>query len=438
MRHGASRTNTILWVLLVLCVLASAGSLTAYLVLRQGEARNNLDQPMTAWAPVQAAAPRLALRTLAGEPDGAVIDRALAEGETETALVVLAHSVTLSDRNRGGALLRVAAAFAEEEKDDLARALYQTAGELAVLSPDLADWSRAELFMQTGLGLLDLRKPRDRKDAQALFDQARVVIQTSTEMKLAQKQQMAAQLRQAYGRAGMKEADVNALFDSAQADEGRADATGLTMPLGATISMGQDESAEAAVAGDVAPAAVRQAQDVRRQAAQTLVTVLEKQAGAPRPALTADMANALADEEAALAQALQCETCSELLKAEWRTQWAALKWQAARGGFGVSLVTSWEDGLAGIEGEARQSWEALFLARRAEAERKLPAGVSAASLEFSLLRGQLLVGLLGLAPGYDMPAGAARLRELADQEPRDWMIETTGAGAATRFRLRAR
>ena len=431
MRRGPRRLTTILWILLALFITAGFGSLGAYLVLSRRSVSVPLAEPMPAWIASASVESRLALLGLAGWPDSAVIDRALIEGEPETALSVLAYSVTLSDRVRGGALLRVAAAYAERKDANMAGALYHKAETVAVLSPDLGDWSRAELLFQAGLGLLDLG---ERKEALALLEQAKLVTQVSAEMKPAQRQQMATRLSEALQRAGAKDTRVNVTTGSQGEEDGQLPAL-WTIPLGAVVG-GEGEGAADAPAAAL-PAGLRQAQEARRQKAEALVSVLELQAGPPKPALVADLANALLAEEAALASLAQCQDCSALSKAEVQLQWAMLKWRAAQQSFGLSLVTTWDTAGVGLAEPVSESWSALYALRRMQAEQAL-AGEDPVRLNFSLWRGQVLVGALGLSPQFDVAAGYDELLNVADQDPHDWVIQMSGAGKARHFTLQAR
>jgi hypothetical protein len=419
MRAGSRRAFAALIVIVIVLALAGAGFIGAYFYL-QGRGPRAPAGPLSDWVSATAVQPNLALWALAGWSDQSVIDRCLAEGQPDTALAVAAHSVRLTDRARAGALLRIAGAYASAQRAEWAASLYERAALIAALSPELADLTRAELFIQIGAGLIGLRRAQE---ARAMLDQAAILVRRSAELKPAQREQAARELTAAYRAAGDAQAQVT--LDSAPAAARSREE--LPAIAGATVVVDLD---------DARLESLRNVVQARQRQATSLAQALETKPTTQPADLIAGLNDALLAEDLAVLEAGRRPDLPAALKAEVTTAWATTQVWIARRGLGMSLAPAWEPAAAQLEADLAVAWRNLLDIRRQQAmDAAPPAGWLRSEIEVSLARGELLAGLLGLMPGYDIKAGVARLQAAqsggAGQAPA-WIVQAVGEGYQTR------
>lgn len=431
MQRDRKRSVLLLSVAAVLLALIGAGLIGAYAVLSKRAGGNSAapSGPMSEWVPVQAITERLALLTLAGWTDQAVIDRCLIEGEIDTAFSVLSGSVTLADRTRAGLLLRVAAGYTDQERRDLAGAIYQKVSVLAVLSSALSDLSRVELLVQAAVGLSESDRNEDAGD---VLEQAATLVGASTELKPAQREQLAASVQKARVSAGIKQGgDANMSRNLSDVQTGMSQSAVAAFPFEAFVNLDEE-----AISSD----SLRNIQAARRNAAQELIEFQEARPGEQPAALVAGLSDVLLAENARVAEDVGALPLPTLAQTEWLVQWTALKRQIAGGRTGISLAPEWELLLTELDDDSRAAWEQLFAARREVVASMHATDREQVALQGKLLGAELLAGELGLIPGYDLMAAAERL-QVAMTQLRDlgsaWWLDVSLVGESPRYGVRA-
>ena len=315
----------------VVLALAGLALLGAYFFLsRQPDAQSGWVDPVAA-AQNEAVAPDLAVLTLAGEPDERIIRAALDAGEVETAYVTLANSVLLPDNLRSGSWLLLASHY---QQRDPARAAvgYQAALDLAALGPALSDTARADLSLQAARGYAALGKPQIARLALA---QAENIARYSLVLLPAQRRTLLGQVIDAYQALG----DVSA----AAAIRARLDA--YAAGPGITVNAG-GQLLPTLRGGVVLPQPVAAALTARQQAAANLAARWLSAPSSTRETLAQALGQALKDEEVArdafYAGADQLALPDRLALLHDKLAWLGVKYRAALGGYGVSLVPEWE------------------------------------------------------------------------------------------------
>ena len=434
MQTDRRRSVLLLSVAAVVLALVGAGLIGAYGVLSK-----RLDGgiaappgPVREWTPVEAIDTQLALLTLAGWIDQAAVERGLAEGEPDTALSILVHSVTLRDRARAGLLLRLASTYSAQDRPDLGRGLYDRVGLVAILSPELSDLTRIELLVQSASGLTTLRQT---EDAVALLDQADVIVQESTELKPAQRQQLVKSVGAAYNAAGVeKNENAEALKRLDVVSTQPKPVAKSAIPLGAFISF-DSESVPSDSLDNVVTA--------RKDAASELIQALATQSGEGEwpVALVAGLADVLRAENDVVTKLAQDASLPEVTRAETMTQWLTTKSYVARGRLGFSPVPEWESAANEVDEDLGAAWDWLSESRREAVLSAVSSDWEGALLGVALARSEVLAGELGLIPGYDRIAGANRLLQaLAHAQSlgvgSGWVLDVSIDGNMPQFTIR--
>ena len=150
-----SRRTGLMWILLAaaaVLVVVAVVSVGLYLLLRQ-ESQGNVawQDPISGIMP-EAVSPDLALWPLAGALESETIDRAIEQGDLETAYAVLVFDLSLSDTRRIGRLELLGERFVGVDEGERAVLCFQQNYDIAVLSPGLSAPARAESFLSTGRG----------------------------------------------------------------------------------------------------------------------------------------------------------------------------------------------------------------------------------------------------------------------------------------------
>lgn len=431
MRASRARFIALLSISIVL-ILMGAGSIATYFALseRTENASPLLSRSMRDWVPAEAIHERVALGTLAGWPEPVVMDQALAEGEADTALCVAVHSLALADRERAGAFLRVAGAYAEQQRADLARALYRKVVAIAILSPALSDLTRAELLMEIAYGLVGLGH---RKEAVELLDQAGQLVEASTELKPAQREQLRESLQRAYQRAGAKRAIVAQKKQPSSIPAWpRISVAEPAIELNAVISLD---------IGAMSSERLRQAHTARQEAAARLIQFQQSRRGERPAALVAELKEALLAEDAAIEELKREADLPAIEKISLELHWLAVKSQVARRMFGLSLVPEWEAQAGEIDAAWRSTWDAFLVLRQDIVLQAADSSVAQAELQLELAMAEVLAGELGLIPGYPLAQGLERLQQAIELRQREaparpWTPAITMEDAAVRVTIR--
>lgn len=403
MKRDGKRLVTILTIAVVLLFLSGVGSIAAYLVLSHGGERP-FQVPvgsMTHWVPAGAVDDLLALQTLAGRDALDVIDGSLAQGNVDTALSIAANSLSLSDRERAGVLLRMAGVYRQLGRHDLAAGIYGKAALIAILSPSLADVTRVEILSQAADGYYTLGA---RETSLTILDDAAALVVADGGLKPAQRRLMRDNLMAQYERSGAARSEMARQLRQDPAPSGSGQpASSSPIPLDGAIALyitrlpAFDEAV------------------IRREAAAgALMQFRETHPEELPPQLVHDLTEALAEEEGAIARLAAESTLSRLDKAYLVLTWHNTKSIIARGLYGFSIAPAWEESLPEVEREYAAAWRELWEAREESIQSWNSNGDSrlwqAADQQLNLLSAKVLAGELGLIPDFDSLQAATELQ----------------------------
>lgn len=267
--------------------------------------------------------PSLALLSLAGYPDAQVFQKALEEGELETAYVTLAFSTSMEDHEKLGRWIALARAFGEKGMRRKALLSYGQAYNIAILSPYLSDSDRAEALITIGNGLMEMG---EKERARFVLRQAETLVSFSPYLKKAQRFSLWQKLGKESGNEAMPPEypqPVPAIQSFILTPEKYYDAKAREM------------------------AALSLTSSIAESNLHTLKDQLKREDSA-RLALYEERISS----EKALAQ-----------KAGWiweKIGWLTLKYRIALRGFGVSIMPEWEKEVEAIRRELSRSYEELF------------------------------------------------------------------------------
>ncbi len=368
--------------------------------------------------------PRLALLVLAGWPRQQVVDLALSEKAWETAYAILVHSAEVPDRERAGLWLLLGRGFAEAGQPDRALLCYRQAEAIAVLSPVLSDYLRADALSQAALGAAQIGQAGL---ARRWAGEARVLLEGPTDLQPVLRQQMADRLAEVYRLLGEKPPRLAAPKPGAPSR--------VAEPLWPTLTRPVD-----------LPEAAQQARQEREAAARQAIQWIAQ--GASGGEWQAVLARALQQEDQVMASALSQAQEGELrlsVRAGWvqrRVEWLSIKYQVARRGFGLSLVPPWEEQAAGIRSDLAKAYQDLFGIYQDEVV-ALPTVDQVRQGWVEVLREEAKAGTLGLYPNYPEPEVAESLVRRMDEWLRShpeaaWRIATVQQGGGVEYVLVAR
>jgi hypothetical protein len=368
--------------------------------------------------------PRLALLVLAGWPRQQVVDLALSEKAWETAYAILVHSAEVPDRERAGLWLLLGRGFAEAGQPDRALLCYRQAEAIAVLSPVLSDYLRADALSQAALGAAQIGQAGL---ARRWAGEARVLLEGPTDLQPVLRQQMADRLAEVYRLLGEKPPRMAAPKPGTPSR--------VAEPLLPTLTRPVD-----------LPEAAQQARQEREAAARQAIQWIAQ--GASGGEWQAVLARALQQEDQVMASALSQAQEGELrlsVRAGWvqrRVEWLSIKYQVARRGFGLSLVPPWEEQAAGIRSDLAKAYQDLFGIYQDEVV-ALPTVDQVRQGWVEVLREEAKAGTLGLYPNYPEPEVAESLVRRMDEWLRShpeaaWRIATVQQGGGVEYVLVAR
>jgi hypothetical protein len=411
----------------VALTLAGLALLGAYLYLsREAGARVAWVSPMEA-VRSQAVAPDLAVLSLAGESDDRVIRAALDANEVETAFASLAHSVSLPDSLRSGNWLLLADRYLKSEPDRAASAV-EAALDVAALSPDLSDMTRADISTQAASRFAALRRAPAARLALA---QAESIARHSLVLLPAQRRAVLELVEAAYRSLG----DA----DSAQTlRRGMASAS-----VGPGVKLEPGSPILPALRGGVKlPQPVVTAMTARQQAAAQMAARWLGAAPSTRTALVDTLGMALLEEDAARAEfyasAAKLPDADRLTLLHDRVAWLTAKYRVARGAFGVALVPEWASQVEEIRNELVGAYTDLTNGYGQQLVTLLPADAGPARVE--LLRQSLLATRLGLFPdpGAEKPLSDQLLtasRELWTRQGGEGLMNVVQEAQGQRYHL---
>jgi len=356
---------------------------------------------------VERVSPATALLKLGGKDDITAINSALRGGDVESAYSLIVLSQRLPDEERIGSLLLVGKRYAADGNVNEARDVYRQINLIAVLSPTLSDFIRADALLQAGEELIDLELVNE---AVVTLNQARSIAFHSVYLKPAHRKLILDRLIPAYsalgiGRDAWEELEV-VLLDPSGSDDLPPAAEGN--PVLGTLASGTQ----------VDPG-VQTVQTERERQATALAEYVRDRGGKVSGALVEDLAAALLVEDARRQGVYQADMLQtrqlvdKIALMEDRVDWLTLKYSVALQAQGLSLVPAWEQQLGGIQSElakARQDLYALY----GDQIVTLPdvSQVNLAWLE--LFRLELEMGRLGFYPNYPEEQLIAKLKEATE------------------------
>lgn len=352
--------------------------------------------------------PGIGLLPLTGMDDLTAINRAMAEGDLESAFALVVFSNALSDKERAGTLLLQGQLFAETGDKTRAALCYQMINTIAALSPTLSDFERAEAFLQSGRGFSGLKR---QSEALFNYDQAYTVALHSPYMKRAHRQYLLKSLIPAYTALGFGREKWSELEQFIALREGKA----------ATNNMEEEES----VLSKILPlkAELPEAEEAtagRKRAAQALLEHFQARRKRGTESLINDLALAIQVEDAVRLGAYEArfDTATQLSDkialARAKVDWLNLKYRLARRAFGLSLVPEWEKQAGKIQSELSKAYEELY-ALYGEQAVLLPKSEQIDRAWLDILRQEIEFGRLGLYPNYPERQLLEKLQEHTTQ-----------------------
>lgn len=332
--------------------------------------------------------PALAIARLGGLSTLDVVEQAVSKARPGTALSGIVFSPDLTDKDAAGALLLLAGEFLKKGDKLQARLSYQMAGALATLSPELSDTLRADIFLQTGMGLTTAEDPILAK---IYLDQAFLVATESNYLQPAYRRTILERLGPAYLSINLKDESRKSLEMSMNPSSLESlPESPLVLPVGNDVPM---------------PLDVQEAENLRWQAAQAVAKELVEKGGSVDPATLNGLREALLKEDSLkmpfYAGALQAEQqfSGKVNLMQSQINWQSIKYRIARLGFGLSIVPEWENQAEQVRSELTSSYEDLYRLY-GDIILAMPDASQIDRATEESLRHQILAGQLGQYPNY--------------------------------------
>ena len=385
----------------ILLAVAGAALLGAYVLLARnsGHATIAMGDLLEAAHPNEVA-PDLAILTLAGEPDDRVIRAALDANEFETAYAVLAYSVQLPDAQRGGHWLLVAERLRTVDAPRAIRA-YVAALDQAALAPAISDLARVDMSLQIARGFTALEQ---KEPARLALVQAEGIARYSPTLLPAQRRTALTQIIAAYQTQGDSR--------SAQALRAELDSPGPAVRVEPAPLL-----LPALRGGAVLPYAVATTMAQRQQAAAALAARWLSSSPSTRTTLADKLGQALIAEDAARASFYsEMDTVpltDRLALLHDRVMWLTVKYRAARGAYGVPLVSAWTPQADELAAQLAAAYTDLVNGYGVQLDTLTAPDEVLARVE--LLRQAVLWTRLGLFPGNAEPILSEQLTTAAQQ-----------------------
>jgi hypothetical protein len=331
--------------------------------------------------------PALALASLGGVPEIDVIAEAVDKARPEIALAGLLFHPTLTSKESSGGFLQLAAAYAKNGNREKAIFSYQMAGTVATLAPDIPDTVRADIFLQSGEGLTELREPALAK---FYLDQAFTIASRSPALQAAHRRAIFERLQKIY----------IALDERVLARQSLS--LGANPPNAVAV-----EHQTVLPKSQPAPltASIQEAEAKRWQAAQELAAILVERGGNAPQSYIDVLSEALLveDQQKSPFYESEFEKASQLSKkidiTVAQISWLSIKYRIARRAYGLSLVPEWEAQAEQIRADLTKKYETLF-ALYADLVVALPEISQIDRATEERLRYEILAGELGRYPNY--------------------------------------
>ncbi|HMR63173.1 MAG TPA: hypothetical protein PKE64_04090 [Anaerolineae bacterium] len=370
--------------------------------------------------------PALAVASLGGAADDEVIRQALNQSRPETALATLLFASTITNRQTAGGLLQLAEAYVEAGNTEKATFVYELAGTVATLAPELPDTTRTDIFIQAARELSRLNR---QELAKFYLDQAYVIAANSPTLQAAPRRALFESLHSGYQAAGESTLARQSLTLSADPPAAQGEAPPPLLPARRAISL---------------PTPAQEAEARRWQTAQELVVRLVRNGTAPQTSVDA-LGQALVIEdlektgffERQIAETTQIRQRIDIVQAQ--IDWLSIKYRVARRAYGLSLVPEWEAQAERIRSNLTKSYETLF-ALYSDWAVALPNASQIDQVTVERLRQEVLAGQLGRYPNYPEQQRQRQLEEAAQklletQPELRIFVATATINNETRFKL---
>lgn len=371
--------------------------------------------------------PDLAVIALLDLPNSNLVQQSILANEPDTAYAVLVYDPSDNDAARSGSAQLVGKAFEAIPLRDLAALSYQQMLDTAALSPTMADPMRAQVTLDAARGFLRLGMTEAVSPA---LQQAETLARYSPLIAPVQRQDVARQLQAIYRELGQP--DTASTLDQL-----------VREPRGVPTSKFVRGPFLPQFVGHVTLSAELQgAVDTRREQVYAFLRAWDSGDPTQIEAARSQLAGALLAEDALRTSSLvaRSEQAVDLYDkaavALDQVQWLMQKFMLASGAVGYNLVPEWVQAREQIAADLRASEEMLFGLYRDQAGRLTDAD-DAGSARVEILRQQLLLGRLGLYPGYEEEALATALdqaqREASTVLPLLVVPQEWGAGYVFRI-----
>lgn len=406
MRSSQRRILWLLVALVIVLLIAGLVSAAVYWWMGRQPAFDPGWQDPIAEVDVDRIEPGLALYPLAGASLLETADASIDDGQLETAYATLAWGWEAMDTQRLGRLIRLGQELVQAKEDARAHRVYQQVADMAVLSPELNDPTRADALMSAGQGWAAL----DQEDlAQWAYDQVYTLAVHSPYLQVAHRREWLQKLVTAYrdlGAAASADRCRQRIVELDQGARPQPTAPALESPP----LPGMDEPVSSPEVGAL--------EESRRQAAYALLQSLSGGGEAPSGLVTA-LADALRAEDSAK-MALYGQVLNEArielgqrINVHWHLiRWLRIKDQVARKGYGLSLVPEWEAQATEIQSQLTTTYEDLFFDYE-DWVASLPNSTWIEPARYRERRLITLAGRMGWYPNYPEQQMADKIRDAA-------------------------
>jgi hypothetical protein len=370
--------------------------------------------------------PALAVASLGGVADDEIIRQAINQARSETALGTLLFASTMTNRQSTGGFLQLADVYIDAGNGEKAVFVYELAGTVATLAPELPDTTRTDIFLQAARGLSRLNR---QELAKFYLDQAYVIAANSPTLPAAPRRALFESLHSGYQALGERTLARQSLNLSADPPAAQGESPKPLLPARRAVSL---------------PLPAQEAEAQRWQEAQELVIRLVKNGTAPQTSVEA-LGQALVIEdlektaffERQIAETSQTRQRIDIVQAQ--IDWLSIKYRVARRAYGLSLVPAWEAQAERIRSNLTKSYETLF-ALYADWAVALPNASQIDQATIERLRQEILAGQLGRYPNYPEQQRERQLREasqrlLETQPELRVFVATAIINNRTRFKL---
>lgn len=299
--------------------------------------------------------PAIALLVLTDAPADDTLNQTFESGDLESAYALVAYDPRLSDAARVGALLQLGSQYSSAKNLRRAAWSYQSAALLAMLSPLLSDFSRTETLLTASAGL---RAADAKEAARRALDQANLIAVYSPALRRQQRASRLNQIANAYDSlnlSGIAEQARSKAQEASSAPETQVSPRTPfvpipgSLPVLTTLAQLKHRRASAAlqliddVASDKPKSPSQWPQDSLSQLKYALL-----QEDDARTEYYTQQFPAARDSFVQIALLLD------------KANWLALKYRAARGGFGAMIVPEWTKNASAIADDLSDTWQDVY------------------------------------------------------------------------------